>query len=345
VTRHLFILASILAATAPSHLGAQTPPPIPREVLQENSLPPEIRAALRNAQPISLFNIGTETLDKNVIIADKVVWNEGAVAQLGSLDWPYVIIFGKEFLFADPEAGAQLLRALNVKATVPATPTKPATPPAAGRSGRNGNNGTNGRNGTDGATGQTTRIPDIWLITNHIGTQGTSSPTSTKVKLRIHVPGVAGGDGGRGGDGGDGGQGGSGRNGETRYGVCSRGAGGGGNGGAAGSGGRGGNGGAGGDGGRVFYVGPGDVIDVLQYASVSNTGAKGGSPGQPGNPGNPGNGGSRGSHPGNCNGPGPGVGGPPASPANLGPGDPGVDGKKGTTTAYVVSDVSSLLTR
>lgn len=328
----------------PAVSSAQPVPQIERSDLTPDSIPPEIQAALAGAQRLVIYNIGTETLDRNVIVADKVVFNEGALAQIGDLSWPYIIIYGKEFLFADPQGGAQLIRALDAKASTPNKPAKPPTLPQAGRSGKHGLNGAAGAPGLPGLKGETRSIPPIWLITNRIGTQGSPTPTSVKVSLRLHVPGIAGANGGPGGDGGTGQQGGSGRNGETRWGVCSSGAGGGGDGGRGGSGGKGGDGGDGGNGGDIYYVGPSDVIDVLQYASVTNAGAKAGQPGAPGNPGSPGKGGSRGSHPGNCSGPPAGVDGPAASPANLGPGAPGTSGRKGNTIAYVVSDVGTLLT-
>jgi len=332
------------AILIPAVCAAQPVPQIERSDLTSDSIPPEIQAALTGAQRLVIYNIGTETLDRNVIVADKVVFNEGALAQIGDLSWPYIIIYGKEFLFADPQGGAQLIRALDARAKTPDKPATPPTPPQAGRSGRNGLNGAPGTTGLPGLKGETRGIPPIWLITNRIGTQGSPTPTSVKVSFRLHVPGIPGGNGGPGGDGGAGQQGGSGRNGETRWGVCSSGAGGGGNGGAGGSGGKGGDGGDGGNGGDIYYVGPSHVIDVLQYASVSNAGAGAGQPGAPGNPGDPGKGGSRGSHPGNCSGPPAGVAGAPASPPNLGAGLPGTPGRKGKTIAYVVSDVGTLLT-
>lgn len=322
---------------------AQTLPPLERSALTETSLPPEIKAALADAQRISIFNIGVETLDRNVIVADKIVFNEGALAQIGNYAWPYVIIYGREFLFADPLGGAQIIRSLDAK---PARPSKPAAPAAfaqAGRDGRHGADGQRGRTGAQGQSGETLKIPPIWLITNRIGTQGSPDPTSTRVNLRIHVPGIAGGVGGDGGNGGRGQQGGQGRDGEANLGACSRGPGGGGDGGRGGSGGKGGDGGRGGDGGNIYFVGPDHVIDVLQYASVANNGAPGGAPGQPGSPGAPGSRGSRGSHPGNCDGPGAGSGGPEASPANLGTETQGAAGSKGQTIAYVVDHVTSIL--
>ena len=340
-----FALVPAVPLLAVATANAQAPTPLVRQNLTPDSIPPQIRQAIANAPPISIFNIGTETLDQNVIIADKVVFNEGALAQISRLDWPYVIIYGKEFLFSDPEGGAQLLRTLDAKAVAPAKPDAPARRSQAGRDGRHGKKGLPGAAGQTGAVGQSLRIPDIWLITNRIGTQGTASPTSTKVNLRIHVPGIMGSVGGDGGNGGVGQQGGSGRNGEADvFGACESGAGGGGDGGRGGSGGKAGDGGAGGSGGNVFYVGPTHVIDVLQFASVKNNGAQGGAAGKPGSPGSPGKGGSRGSHPGSCSGPGAGGSGPLADPAHLGQGSAGAAGLKGSTIAYVVDDVSQILT-
>lgn len=337
------IVLACSAVCIPAICAAQPVPQIERSEIGPDSIPPEIQAALNGAQRLVIFNIGTETLDRNVIVADKVVFNEGALAQIGNLDWPYIIIYGKEFLFADPQGGAQIIRPLDASARIPPKPATPATLPQAGRSGKHGVAGAAGATGTPGQRGETRNIPPIWLITNRIGTQGSPSPTSVKVALRLHVPGIRGADGGPGGNGGQGQQGGSGKNGETKWGVCSAGAGGGGDGGRGGTGGKGGDGGDGGNGGDVYYVGPSDVIDVLQYASVSNAGAPAGNGGAPGQPGAPGSGGSRGSHPGNCDGPPAGSAGPAASPANLGPGSPGSVGHKGRTIAYVVSDIGSLL--
>lgn len=306
-------------------------------------LPPNIVSAIRSASPVDIFTIGTEPLRQDVIVADKVLFNEGAIAEIANLDSPFLIIMADELLFANAAVGAQIIRPLSVSATIPEKPATPPNPPQAGRDGRHGAAGRKGDDGVTGAVGQTLAIPDIWLITNKVGVQGTTDPTSTTVRLGLHVPGIPGARGGEGGNGGNGQQGGQGRNGETNFGICSSGPGGGGNGGAAGSGGRGGDGGAGGNGGNVFYVGPQHVIDVLQYTSVYNPGANGGAEGLAGSPGQPGRGGSRGSHPGTCSGPGAGSPGAGANPVNLGNGDAGQPGEKGVVRAYIIDNVRAIL--
>jgi hypothetical protein len=313
---------------------------------QEASIPGEVLQAVRTAQRVDIFTIGTEVLDRPVIVADKVLFNEGAVAVIENMDVPRVIIMADEFLFADAEAGVQIMRDLSARAEAPRKPPTPATPGQAGRDGRDGNRGRDGTPGTMGTTAATPRVPDIWLISNRLAVQGTSSPTATKVRFRIHVPGIRGARGGEGGDGGAGQQGGQGQNGSSGPVACRRGPGNGGDGGRGGSGGRGGNGGRGGDGGNVFYVGPSDVIDVLQFASVFNPPAEPGAGGAAGAAGNPGRGGPRGSAPGFCSAGGRSAGrtGPAANPTNLGPGNAGEPGNKGRVTAYIVNNVIDLIT-
>ncbi|AXT63246.1 hypothetical protein D1816_23820 [Aquimarina sp. AD10] len=324
-------------------MNGQEAPEVNRKFFNIDSLPIELREDIRETEKIEIFNIGTEVLDRNVIIADKVVFNKGALASINNFNWDYVIIMADEFLFADAQVGAQIIRKLEAKATRPSKPYTPSARPNAGRSGRHGNHGQKGINGLVGPKGDTVKIPDLWLITNRIGIQGANTNESALVNFKIYVPGVSGSRGADGGDGGNGGKGGDGQRGSAGPFDCRRGPGNGGNGGQAGSGGRAGDGGNGGDGGNIYYVGPESVIDVLQFTSVENYGAKGGEPGIPGLAGRPGSGGARGSRPGLCRGGRSGSGGGNASPKNLGKGVKGVDGKKGNTIAYIINDVNVLL--
>ena len=341
----VILLATAVACAALTPLSAQEGEEATVDALQisESELPEPIFTALKSAERETIFNVGTETIDRPVIVADKIVFNRGAIAQISKFDWPRVIFFAEEILFANAEVGAQIMRPIDVQANKPDAPDQAAAYPKAGRDGRDGRDGVTGRSGATGRKGETISLPDIWIITNRIGAQGSSDPSSTKVNLRIWMPGIDGSEGGDGGRGGDGQAGGDGRDGKARLGICSRGPGGGGDGGRAGRGGRGGDGGNGSNGVNVNFVGPRSVIDVLQYTSISNWGGEGGSAGSPGAPGSKGKGGSRGSWPGTCDGPPAGSEGPAANPVDLGSGEPGDDGRKGAVVAYIQDDVGSLL--
>ena len=215
-----------------------------------DNIPKSIINAIRNTERVDIYNIGVEVLEDSIIVTDKVVFNEGAVASLNNFSWSRLIIYADDFVFANPRMGAQILRKIDAKAPKPQKPSAPSSRPNAGRYGTHGNHGIKGIDGQAGTKGNTLRIPDIWLIANNIVT-----PSGTRIKkslnFRVFVPGINGSNGGDGGDGGRGGDGGTGRHGSINlFRLCQRQPGNGGNGGQGGTGGLAGDGGDGGDGER-----------------------------------------------------------------------------------------------
>jgi hypothetical protein len=89
-----------------------------------DDIPLNLREVLSNTQRIDIYNFGTEIIDQPIIVADKVVFNRSAIAQINNFEWPMVAIFADEFLFPHPESGAQIIRDLTATASVPTTPVK-----------------------------------------------------------------------------------------------------------------------------------------------------------------------------------------------------------------------------
>lgn len=303
--------------------------------------PPEIAKAVANAERIKIFNVSDETLEQPIVRADRIVFESGAKLRIPESNWPYVVLWADELLFASPQARATIYRDLEWEAQDGSSGAAGANKPTAGRSGRHGRRGDQGGPGGTGKPGASVELPELYIITNKVVVQDGSVPDF--VNLKILVPGVDGGTGGAGGRGGNGGAGGPGLRGASGGIGCRRGPGNGGHGGDGGPGGRGGDGGAGGDGGDVVYFGPQAAIDVLQFSGVVNIPGEPGNAGQPGPHGNPGKGGPRGARPGPCGGGRRGRNGSIPSPANLGRGNIGEAGSKGSTTAYIVKKIDDLL--
>jgi hypothetical protein len=279
--------------------------PLSADVKEIDVLPATVRD-LTLASPVQqIININKDSvLSTPILKAEKLLFEPGAKLTISQMPHKVVVIYAEEMLFAAPQEGVVIQRAADWRAPDGIDGSRGT----AGRAGighpdgRNGQSGGTGDPGADGQAGDTVGVPDLYIIAGKITVQPGQDPSA--VRMRIMMPGVAGGDGGAGGPGGAGGAGADGRAGSWQQfpPKCLRSAGSGGNGGNGGDGGRGGDAAAGSNGGNIFYVGPRSVTEVLQFSTVRNDGGASGLAGKGGAGGTGGRGGARGARPGNCGG-------------------------------------------
>lgn len=334
------VAAAVLCALSGFSFGQEVSK-VTAETL-EKALPPDVFAALKNATSVkTLYPInGTETFPDTILKADEIIFSPNAKLVVTSMDSPWIILAANKIKFADVTKWSVISRDLGIKAvngTVGANGENGAN--GRGQTDRRGHDGTNGNDGGQGATGSTRKIPDIYLIAGEF-TSPDGAPLPGFLRLSLVFPGVDGGSGGKGGNGGNGGRGDSGEMGATSIFDCKEGGGPGGKGGNGGVGGRGGDGGTGGPGANITYVSGQDGIELLSYAKVINVGGSGGQAGDPGQPGNGGSGGSGADRNGFCDSTSNGPDGKRPEPKDLGKGQDGGEGAKGTVTAITVKSLS-----
>ena len=306
-----------------------------------DALPADVLTAVRKAASTkTIYPIaGNETFNGQILKADEIVFDSGATLTLTALDKPWIVLVANRWKFTDPKTVVKIRRANRVAASGLDGNAGRDGSDNPGETNRRGNDGGSGTAGETGGRGVTHQLPKLYLVGGSF-----TSPTGDPMPLRmtLEFSGIPGGNGGDGGRGGNGGNAGNGKEGATSAFDCKEGPGPGGNGGAAGPGGAGGPGGRGGNGADITYISLADGIEQLSYARVVNVEGYGGMGGRPGRAGKPGNGGSGASSNGWCGPSGPGYPGDFPSPADLGQGSSGADGKKGTVTAITVNSLSPI---
>jgi hypothetical protein len=317
----------------------------PPAVVLPGEIPPEVADALKRA-PVTRTIIpikGVEQFGEQVVKADEIVFSEGAVMTLTNLQAPWIVVAAKRIKFNDPDRWSHIRR--DPSAEGGATGTQGATgskgADEGGETNRTGNPGHPGGPGGPGSAGGAARMPDVYIVAGEFLEPSGPLPAGL-LNMVLFFPGMDGGTGGEGGRGGNGGRGGPGKEGATSLFDCKEGGGNGGRGGDGGSGGRGGDGGAGSQGGRLTYVTTKAGAEILSYVRVNNVGGRGGIAGRGGAPGTPGGGGPGARSNGYCRATSSGPAGGYPNPVNLGGGENGRDGDKGTVTAIILPSVDPL---
>ena len=266
---------------------------------------------IRGAPRTSYFSVtGHVPTDKNIIKADRVVFNQGSTLEFRNLDAEFWAIVATTFEFNFRQRGEDASTAPDPSEQVRITrhanyPSIPAPEAQHGRDGTSydgirayntdGRRGGNGSDGQDGQMGVTKELPCLLLVASEIifNNLGGSEPLSDRVIFNLE--GIPGGPGGNGGDGGAGGKGEAGANASwSVFQGCRVIAQSGGNGGDGGDGGRGGKGGNGGDGGDLLFIGDAEAGSRLLSAAIVNRPGTPGRGGRPGIGGRAGTGGDRG---------------------------------------------------
>jgi hypothetical protein len=290
----------------------------------------------------SIYSVAdTVRFDGQVIRADEIVFAPNSVLEISNLNQDWVAIVADKIKFTAPLKKATIKRSFDSYATNGSRGSQAGNGANGKSSGRHGSSGGAGKTGGKGGNGQTLKLPTLYIITNEVLSQK-SSTAPDYINLKLIFPGLDGGNGGTGGIGGKGGNGGSGRKGSDGLVDCKSGAGDGGTGGTAGKGGQGGNAGNGGQGGNIVFVGSTEALEVLSYSIIINTGGDTGIAGQGGSAGSPGAGGNRGNSSRSCGWGDNGSDGVYPSPRNLGNGGLGSEGKKGTVDKIDISNVSGI---
>ncbi|MGD9717304.1 MAG: hypothetical protein AB7U26_09545 [Sulfuricurvum sp.] len=310
--------------------------------LMAETIPDDVVSTINSIQKQSIYSIAdTVKFDGQIIKADEVVFGPDSVLEFTNLKQDWIAIVADKIKFTAPLKKATIKRSFDVFSV-------DGQRGSTGRNGingrthhRHGTNGGNGGDGGQGGKGGSTKLPTLYIIANSILSQA-SSTAPDYINLKLIFPGIDGGKGGNGGIGGKGGNGGNGRDGSDGFLSCRSGAGNGGTGGLAGKGGKGGDGGNGGNGAKIVFVGDQSVLDVLSYSIVINTGGDSGIPGQAGSVGVPGIGGQRGHSSHHCGWGQNGLTGEYPNPNNLGVGNLGRSGDKGSVEKIELSKVNGL---
>jgi hypothetical protein len=306
------------------------------------ALPPEVSNAIQLAQKSkTIYPItGNESFAGQILKADEIVFSSGAKLTLEALDQPWIAIVAKRLKFTDVSQYSSIIRDLALKAP----DGQPGANGARGADGegetnRQGNPGQNGVPGAPGGAGGTRQLPHLYLVIGELVVpDGQQFPGF--VRLEFNVPGFDGGNAGRGGNGGPGGNGAAGKEGATSFFDCKSGGGPGGRGGDGGPGGAGGNGGNGGNGANVTLVSNPKDIELLSFAKILNIPGVVGRGNVAGISGAPGAGGPGAPRNGYCGPKDPGPYGTRPPPA--GNGIDGVNGQKGTVTAFSIDSLAPL---
>lgn len=308
----------------------------------EDAIPPEVLEAIKNNSDFTtVFPIGNnENFSGQIINADEIVFSDGAHLIIENTDLPWILIKANRIKVQNQNK----ISKITFKRERINTPEKEkkGTDGAHGtglRDWRNGQPGGHGGTGTTGKTGLTKSLPHIYIVTKEF-----TSPIGMPAFAPIAIlgNGYKGGKGGTGGDGGSGGNGYKGLDASSGLFDCRRGGGTGGDGGNAGLGGKGGTGGTGGDGVSITIVSTSEVNETFSYIQLLNEGGDGGIGGQPGTHGGIGNGGEMGRGTGHCGGGRWGNNGIIPKPSNLGIGNKGDSGVKGSFILVNATNLNSI---
>jgi hypothetical protein len=319
-----------------------------QQAIPTGTLPPEIANAIKSA-PLTQTLIpvsGEERFSQQIIKADEITFSEGARMTLTNLDYPYVVVAAQRMKFSSPQAFSIIQRDPTRLTAGDGSPGAPGVRGAdhPGETNRTGNPGYPGGPGGPGKAGAAKQIPDVYVVVGELlDPRGPIPPGILNLVLLFR--GLDGGDGGTGGKGGSGGNAGNGKEGATSLFDCKEGGGPGGTGGTAGAGGKGGDAGNGGNGADLIFVTTRPGYDVLSFSRINNVGGRAGLPGRPGETGAPGAGGRGAGSNGFCKSTRDGSPGGFPSPIDLGSGNPGADGQKGSVTAVILPSVAPLFGR
>jgi len=290
----------------------------------------------------SIYSVAdTVKFNGQVIKADEIVFAPNSVLEISNLNQEWVAIVADKIKFTAPLKKATIKRSFDIFASNGSRGLPGGDGANGGSSGRHGHSGHEGQPGGTGGMGKTMQLPTLYIITNEVLSQK-SSTAPDYINLKLIFPGLDGGNGGTGGIGGRGGNGGHGRDGSDGVFDCRSGAGDGGIGGTAGKGGQGGDAGNGGDGANIVFVGSTEALEVLSYSIIINTGGDAGIPGQGGSAGSPGAGGRRGGSSTHCGWGDNGNDGGYPSPRSLGSGNKGSEGKKGAVDKLNISNAKGI---